>query len=76
MTTNSTIESAKQPNNIDHDAIIIWKIDINNITHIEIDCLDVKDLIEHKIKELIFNNFVKDVTVLIIIEIEGNNDYS
>ncbi|CAG8482330.1 10738_t:CDS:2, partial [Scutellospora calospora] len=93
---NLTIESAKQPKTIAHDTI--QKADINDIAHVEIDCLDMEDYIEYEIKEIIFNEFdiinavyqayllvnvditsdmiSKDVAALIVIEIEGGDDYS
>ncbi|CAG8756900.1 3046_t:CDS:1, partial [Racocetra persica] len=50
-----TIESTRQPKNINHNTITIQEADINNIVCVKINCLDVGDLIEYKIKELTFN---------------------
>ncbi|CAG8785075.1 5811_t:CDS:1, partial [Racocetra persica] len=49
-TTNSTIKSTRQTEKNDYDSIVIQEVDINDIVYVEIDCLDVRDLIERKIK--------------------------
>ncbi|CAG8780956.1 9351_t:CDS:2, partial [Racocetra persica] len=79
--TNLVIESVRQSENINYDTIP--EANINNITYVEIDCLNIENLIEQKINELTPNEYsnitsdmiAKNIAAIIITKIESSDDY-